>query len=1700
MQKTRNLEERKALLKRGQVLIKQGEYQQACICGQKLLAWNSDDCEALYILAMAYMNLDDYIKALAFVGKLKALDIDYIGAYMVEAHIYKRQGHVRTEIALLLQIIDHIKRLQSEQGNAVYSRSMSEAWSLLGSGYTCTGKPELALEAFLMSSKLEKNVQQSIADYSNALFVTNYIEGLPREKMWQLHLGYQKFFQEVSQYPHFVKPKKKLRVGYISPDFRQHPVAFFVYPLVTEFSSEKFEVYCYAANSADDMTQKLQGFVTKWRDIKGLDADMAAHLIYDDEVDILVDLSGHTKNNCLPILARKPAPIQISGIGYFNTTGLQAIDYFLTDKYCNPVEMKVNDFSEKLIRLPHSHFCYTPAPDMPPCTETPYKNTGHITFGSFNNFNKVTDGILRLWQQILMRVPGSRLLLKSKIFDSEEGRETVKERLIGLGFTMENIEMQGFSTDYLLQYRKLDIAFDTYPYTGGLTTCEALYMGVPVITLYGNRHGSRFGYSLLQNAGLEELIAKDAVEYVEKAVAIANDAKLLDGLHHELRQILSGSSLMNTVQYISEIEEAYQNVWQKSLLHQGKLKLTPKDDKDLRILLQQCIRAKAYRQAEAIALKLLQNREQDQEVLAILAGIYIETWQNADAERITDKILRLYSGYGYGFFLAARVDYNKDDWGKAVQKAQFALQQCSDLTSEVRSMIYNLLGNSYKNLCDSRRSVDSYLKASRYSIGMESKAVDYSNYLFNLHYLPHVSQDELYRLHKKYNDLFAGIKPYSHTRKEKHDRLKIGYISPDMRYHVVTFFSYALFKNYDKALFEVTCYAKCAEDAVSQQIAGTVDRWCNIALLNEEAAAKRIYDDGIDILFDLSGHTKNNCLPILAYKPAPVQISGIGYFDTTGLAAVDYFLADYYTDPAGENDAYFTEKLLRLPHSHFCYVPPDTMPQCTEAPCIYKGHITFGSFNNFTKTTDAMLYVWCEILHRVPGSRLLLKSKIFGTEGGCEEIKQRLKNIGFDLQKVELRPETIKYLDEYGDVDIALDTYPYPGGGTTCEALYMGVPVVTLVGKRHGARFGYSLLHNIGLDECCAFSKEDYIETAVRLASDKAHLAALHRGLREQMQASPLMDGKLYMQDLECSYLRIWQAFLQSSEPDSAELAIAVQKQVLPKVQRDLQDEDWMAVIRHVRTAQSFGEVSPEILSALAAAYFFELQDYERAVAVAKMAIVRGVRADAEMYILLGNAYRELLDYVPALQAFRQADTCLQQSINPGTEKFRGEIKKALARLQIVLGLTRDGAINYQQSSQLSTELAEQCETYSSYLLSLHYTEIDTTLLYEAHRAYDTFFTGIKRYRHKREVSKGKIKIGYISPDFRQHVMFYFYHQLLACYDKERFSVTCYSLSSLEDNFTGHLKSLVNDWQDVSAKSYADIAQRIYEDKIDVLVDLAGHSTGSGLPVLAYKPAPVQLSGIGYVDTTGLAAVDYFLTDRYVDPVGANDSCFTEKLLRLPNSQFCYTGRSDVPVSQGAPSQLKGFVVFASFNQYAKITDNILKMWLDILTHTPKSQLLLKSQVFVSPSAVSMAKERLQRIGYDMSMVLFAPATDNYMAEYLDVDIALDTYPYPGGGTTCDALYMGVPVITMYGRHHGSRFGYSILKNVGLEELAVENESAYISRAVALAGDRDLLDALHRNLREMMLKSPLMDEKNYLMQVEQLYKEIWQVYNSRCRS
>lgn len=355
---------------------------------------------------------------------------------------------------------------------------------------------------------------------------------------------------------------RKLRIGYISPDFRLHAAAYFIIPLVRDFDADSFEVTCYALGKRDRVTTLFRQKNVQWKDISRLSVKDAAQRIAKDGVDILVDLAGHTQTSGLPVLTYRPAPVQMTAIGYTATTGLRAVDYFLSDVYCSPWDMGARGFSENVLRMPRSHLCYAPVlRDMPkPGGDAPFVKNGYITFGSFNNFAKVSDDMLALWRGVLERMKKARLVIKSKICSIPAGQRIVHERLRRFGIPLEQVELRPYSPDYLEQYRDIDVALDTAPYTGGVTTCEALYMGVPVITKAGGTHGSRFSTSILENAGLSQLVARGEMEYVRKAVELAESPDILRRLHRELRARMEASPLMDAKGYMRDLENIYREI------------------------------------------------------------------------------------------------------------------------------------------------------------------------------------------------------------------------------------------------------------------------------------------------------------------------------------------------------------------------------------------------------------------------------------------------------------------------------------------------------------------------------------------------------------------------------------------------------------------------------------------------------------------------------------------------------------------------------------------------------------------------------------------------------------------------------------------------------------------------------------------------------------------------------------------------------------------------------------------------------------------------------------------------------------------------------------------------------------------------------------------------------------------------------------
>jgi len=351
--------------------------------------------------------------------------------------------------------------------------------------------------------------------------------------------------------------------------------------------------------------------------------------------------------------------------------------------------------------------------------------------------------------------------------------------------------------------------------------------------------------------------------------------------------------------------------------------------------------------------------------------------------------------------------------------------------------------------------------------------------------------------------------PFSRSR-DPERRLRIGVVSPDLRSHPVARFFEPLLRHLDRGAFEVFLYHNDRRtDATSERMRQQAHRWANLCELPDDAAEKLIRADEPDVLIDLAGHSSGNRLPLLARRLAPVQVTYLGYPNTTGLAAMDYRFTDAHADPLGDADRLATETLVRFAPTAWAYEAPVDAPAVAPAPAAAGGPVTFGSFNNFTKVTDEMLQLWARLLARVANSRLVLKSRLFEEKEVAAVLRARLRTAGLPDDRVELlrpMPSVGAHLEAYARVDIALDTFPYHGTTTTCEAMWMGVPVVSMAGDRHAARVGCSLLTSVGHPEWIAENPEDYLRIAAGLAADRTKLAAIRAGLRDEMRASLLLD------------------------------------------------------------------------------------------------------------------------------------------------------------------------------------------------------------------------------------------------------------------------------------------------------------------------------------------------------------------------------------------------------------------------------------------------------------------------------------------------------------------------------------------------------------------------------------------------------------------
>ena len=540
-----------ALNNLGYALQQVGEWREAVACHQRALVLRPGDAEAWNHLGNALLGVGERAAAEDAYRRALVADPGCVPALNNLASLLGGRGeHEAAEAA-------YRKALESEPDNAD---------TLVGLGMLIQLQGRAA-EADALFRRASQAAPDSSKAGSALLFNLNYFE-TDGERIWQAHRAWGDRHQRppAEGFPNRPDPERRLRVGYVSPDLRRHSVAFFFSTLLEHHDRGGFEVICYAdVERPDDMTERLRKVADGWRDIRGLAPERVAEQVRADGIDILVDLAGHTVWNLPLVFARKPAPLQFTWLGYPNTTGMEVMDYRFTDAWADPPGQTEQWHSETLIRLPRGFLCYEPREEAgQPVTAPPCETLGHVTFGSFNTIAKVTPRVVEVWARILHAVPGSRLLLKNRALKSETVRKRYADLFEAQGIGPERIELLGWipsAHSHLEAYSRVDIGLDPFPYNGTTTTCEALWMGVPVITLAGDRHVARVGVSLLSQVGLEDLIAGDQDGYVALATALATDTNRLRELRRTLRERMRASPLCDGPGFARQVEDAYREAW-----------------------------------------------------------------------------------------------------------------------------------------------------------------------------------------------------------------------------------------------------------------------------------------------------------------------------------------------------------------------------------------------------------------------------------------------------------------------------------------------------------------------------------------------------------------------------------------------------------------------------------------------------------------------------------------------------------------------------------------------------------------------------------------------------------------------------------------------------------------------------------------------------------------------------------------------------------------------------------------------------------------------------------------------------------------------------------------------------------------------------------------------------------------------------------
>lgn len=504
--------------------------------------------ETLYLIGTAYRECGNLVLAQKNYEKVLQAEPDDFKTLNNLSEIYISSGRISDAIQLLE------KADEGQPGHEFVINNLGKAYLTLGNADKASSLFRSLLD--IPGSGLDK--------ISNYLLTLNYLNDKTPEFIFQAHQQWcEKRLTDNSNKETCTKRRieanQAVRIGIISADFNDHPVVRFIYSFIKHHDPTRFQLYCYSSTlRIDHVSHDIKKKVFCWRDTQPLNDQQLSDLISSDNIDICMDLAGHTSGNRMPLLASRVSPLQITYIGYPNTSGLETMDYRITDHYADPPGIADALHTEKLLRLEQCFLSYTPDLFDMNIDKTVTKDNDMVRFGSFNNLAKTTPVVIETWCKILSRVENSRLVLKSQTTSDKTVQQYYIDLFSSHGIDSERLEFINClanKVDHLIYYNNVDIALDTFPYNGTTTTIEALWMGTPVIALCGDSHVSRVGYSILSNIGHTDLIASNIDEYIDLAVALANDTETVSQLHNSLHDSLAGSCILDHISHTQEIEK-----------------------------------------------------------------------------------------------------------------------------------------------------------------------------------------------------------------------------------------------------------------------------------------------------------------------------------------------------------------------------------------------------------------------------------------------------------------------------------------------------------------------------------------------------------------------------------------------------------------------------------------------------------------------------------------------------------------------------------------------------------------------------------------------------------------------------------------------------------------------------------------------------------------------------------------------------------------------------------------------------------------------------------------------------------------------------------------------------------------------------------------------------------------------------------------